>query len=188
LTCTTLARALLAVVAGAGVPAHLQFHRTPLAHDQAAAPRPLRRAEASIHLTFDAPLVHVMPYFGPFEEKKWAMTFDPKVAIADDDGKQRPGVVFTTTDRGTDTTWILTDYDPGAGLVRYVTVTPGVKAAELHIQGTMKDHRTRVDVTWSVTPLSDEGMQYVTHLMQEFPRQGPHWESAIKAAMAKDSK
>jgi len=142
-----------------------------------------RRTEVSITLDFDAPLTRVMPLFGMFEEKRWDSSWMPRAVRPDEEGQQRPGVVFTTGEGAHAAVWVLTDYDIASGLIRYVVMRDSA-LTELRIQGNASGaDRTRVTVTYRITALSDEGAAYVEHFESDFPHQGPHWQAAVSGAL-----
>src|SRR5215468_7069320 len=94
----------------------------------------LSQRTQSFTIALDAPVADATPLFGPVREGEWAPHWSPRF-LHPPAGAQAEGVVFTTTTpKGFEQLWMLTDYDAAAGRVAYAIVTPGYTANQITIR------------------------------------------------------
>jgi hypothetical protein len=128
-----------------------------------------------------APPAEVFPLLCPVRETDWVPGWQYRM-IYSLSGVAEAGCVFATpNENGSETTWIVTEYDPAALRVAFVWVNPGLVAARIRIwlvgnsQGT-----TDARICYSYTGLSDAGNREVERYDQDwFGHKMQSWEQAI---------
>ncbi len=128
-----------------------------------------------------APPKKVFPLLCPVREGDWAPGWKYRL-IFSQSGVAEPGCVFTTPNEdGTETTWMVTNYDPAAFRIAFIWVNPGLVATQLMIslernaQGT-----TDALIRYIYTGLTPKGNREVERYSQEwFREQMESWEAAI---------
>jgi hypothetical protein len=95
-------------------------------------------------------------------------------------------MVFTTAHGPAPAVWVVSRYEPGAGLIEYVAVAPGFRATTVLVQcARVSAGRTRVTVVYTLTGLDERGNAFVRHMTQEnYARMIDGWESAIRGSVA----
>jgi hypothetical protein len=142
----------------------------------------VRRTHA---ILLDADADDAFPLFTPAGEKLWVDGWDP-VFLHPASGETQVGMVFATG-RGEDLTfWSLLDYDPGRRHARYARVTPasrfGVVEVRLEAAG---PRRTRAEVTYTYTALTESGNGFIAAFTEENYRQMiDAWRDLIHAYLA----
>lgn len=122
------------------------------------------RIERSRDFVVEAPMARAFRHFEPEGERAWAEGWDP-VYLAPADGHAQRGMVFTTAHGGEATLWMMTRYEPQAGLVEYVRATPGSRIGTVLVQCMpLGAARTRVTVVYTLTALSEEGNRTLAEL------------------------
>lgn len=111
---------------------------------------PLSRS-GTFHL--DAPPARLLPLFTAAGERAWAPGWDPEMLSGD----VARGSVFRTHAHGRATVWIVTDYDAHAGRVSYARQVEGLNMGLVDVALTPEKGGTRVEVCYTLTPLSAEG-------------------------------
>ena len=125
----------------------------------------------------------VLPLLTPIGERAWASGWDPEVRWEPPGGGA--GTLFVTRHPGhPDTVWLLHTWEPAAGHVQYVHVTPGSDVTEIDIRlrPDGKD-RTIATVRYTWTALGEPGLKLVRgktpeayrHFMQEWERELNHY-------------
>src|SRR5208337_1423375 len=83
--------------------------------------------------TNDAPPEKVFPLLCPVREADWVPGWQYRL-IYSESGVAEHGCVFITPNEdGTETTWIVTDYDPASFCIAFAWVNPGLVAAQIRI-------------------------------------------------------
>jgi hypothetical protein len=147
----------------------------------------LSQRTQSFTITLDAPVVDATPLFGPVREAEWAPHWSPHF-LHPPAGAQAEGVVFTTTTpKGFEQLWLLTEYDPAAGRVAYVVVSPGYMTNQITIRVTpVGESRSRATVTYRHSALVPRANPDVERLDADWAaQQQSHWEAAVNAALRK---
>lgn len=150
-----------------------------------------RQAERTIRFIAIGPFHVVYPLFGPVREAEWAPGWSPLFVHPAGGSNVQPGTVFLTKGHETTkaTVWIMTDHDPHAGLIRYVTFRADHSTAEVLVKArAIGPEATEVTVTYRRTSLSREGDRFVNQSAAKFERQGPHWAESVNRYLAARSR
>ena len=103
------------------------------------------------------PLPEAFELFTPEGERRWVAGWEPRY-LHPADGRLEAGMVFTTAVGGEETLWMVSAHDPRAGHADYMRLTPGSRIGLVRIRcNALGERRTRVDVTYEMTALSDSG-------------------------------
>lgn len=120
----------------------------------------------------------------PVREADWVPGWQYRL-IYSESGVAEYGCVFITpNEHGTETTWVVTDYDPASFRIAFAWVNPGLVAAQITIQlsrsvATATSH-TRALIQYTYTGLSTEGNRKVERYDQNwFQHKMQGWETAI---------
>ena len=167
----TLALSLLAAVAGVVASSATQA-------PAAETTKPAHTREA-FSFVVPAPYSDVFPLFGAYEERKWAVGFEPKF-IHPVPANDQPGMVFTTVQEEMPRVWINTAFDAAAGHVQYVYWIADIMTAliDIHVMRSGANE-TRVAVAYERTALRPEANERVIHMAQADANSGPHWAEMI---------
>ena len=141
----------------------------------------------SFTISLTASVAQVTPLFGPVGEAQWAPGWAPTF-LHPAEGAQRNGVVFTTTTpKGYEQVWVLTEYDVAAGRVAYVILTPGYDVKEIQIRVVADGpSRSKATVTYRDSALVERANDDVRRLDAQWAaEQSRHWEAAINAALVR---
>ncbi|HEY6237471.1 MAG TPA: hypothetical protein VIW69_20395 [Candidatus Elarobacter sp.] len=150
----------------------------------AVAADALPTVRASIVLRLQAAADRAFPMFDPVNETRWSPDWHPTLL---GDGRVVAGLVFTTPDEHGRTAWLLDRYDPRAREIRYVITRPSTLTT-IDIVVVPDGPRASVaTVSYTRTALEAGAVDAVQAFARHFPTQGPHWESAINAALAAES-
>jgi hypothetical protein len=144
----------------------------------------------SFTITLEASVAEATPLFGPVREAEWAPGWSPRF-LHPPEGAQREGVVFTTTTpKGFEQLWLLTDYDVAAGRVAYVILTPGYTANQITIRVVPDGpRRCRATITYRHSALDERANDGVTRFDAHWAeQQQAHWESALNAALRRTAR
>jgi hypothetical protein len=126
----------------------------------------------------------VLPLLTPLGERAWASGWEPDLRWEPQGGGA--GTLFVTRHHTghPDTVWLLDTWEPGAGHVHYVHVTPGSDVTEIDIRlrPEGKD-RTVATVRYTWTALGEPGVALVRsktpesyrRFMQEWERELNHY-------------
>ncbi len=180
-----LAGAAAAAVAGCGGTGEGARPPRPAAIEPAFSPRQVSRVYTQ---SLAAPPDEIMPLLTPLGEKAWARGWDPTILFeAPPPGS---GTVFTTrhADRP-ETTWLLETFDPVAGHVRYIHMTPGSDVTEIDIalaRAPGSAGRTEATVRYTYTGFSKRGNDLVDSMTEEHYRHFMMaWEQELNDYLAR---
>ena len=131
----------------------------------------------------------VFPLLCPVREADWLPGWQYRL-IYSDSGVAELGCVFTTPNSPpsvppnhpvSETTWIVTDYDPAAFRIAFVWINPGHIITELRIQLTPSDRgETRTRIRYRYTGLSPEGNRELkTYDQKWFEAKLKNWETTV---------
>ena len=128
-----------------------------------------------------APPEKVFPLLCPVREGDWAPGWKYRLVFSES-GVAEPGCVFATPNEdGTETTWMVTNYDPAAFSIAFAWVNPGLVATQLMIS--LERHAqdtTDARIRYVYTGLSPNGNREVERYSQAwFREQMEDWEAAI---------
>lgn len=137
--------------------------------------------------TNPAPPEKVFPLLCPVREADWLPGWQYRLVYSDS-GVAELGCIFITSNPSSapgvpasETTWIVTDYDPAAFRIAYLWMNPGRVIAELVIQLTRSGgEETRSHIRYRYTGLSPEGNRELEGYDKEwFERRLRNWETTI---------
>jgi hypothetical protein len=139
--------------------------------------------------TNPAPPEKVFPLLCPVREGDWAPGWQYRLVYSDS-GLAELGCVFTTPNppaaalhgqAASETTWIVTEYDPSTFRIAFVWINPGQIITEIGIQLTPAGHEaTRTHIRYRYTGLSPEGNRELAACDQKwFEAKMQDWETAI---------
>lgn len=140
--------------------------------------RSMMTAEAGFELALRAKVA--LPLFTAEGERRWVPGWEPERL-----GGDGVGSAFVTRMGGTETVWVVVDYDPQRGIARYARQVAGVQAGLVEVQCTDSDDgRCVVRVRYSLTPLSDAAIPVVAEFLdpQRFADTIAGWKRLIVAA------
>ena len=141
-------------------------------------------AERAHAFVLPLPIADAFPFFEPEGERAWAEGWNPRY-LHPTDGRAVRGMVFTTDHGNEDTVWMMVRHAPPE-MVEYVRVTPGSRIGRVLVQCSALDaRRTRVNVIYALTGLSDKGNETIRGLEEaQFRRFIDSWSSAIEKAIS----
>jgi len=138
-----------------------------------------------------APPEEVFPLLCPVREADWVPGWEYRL-IYSESGVAESGCVFITPNEdGTETTWVVTDYDLASFRIAFAWVNPGLVAAQIRISlskssgartsaGQTSLGHTSALIQYSYTGLSSEGNREVERYDQKwFRHKMQSWEAAI---------
>ena len=128
-----------------------------------------------------APPEKVFPLLCPVREADWVPGWQYRL-IYSESGVAEGGCVFITPNEdGTETTWVVTDYDPASFRIAFAWVNPGLVAAQIRISLSKKSpDSTHAHIRYSYTGLSPEGNREVKRFDESwFQHKMQSWEAAI---------
>jgi hypothetical protein len=130
----------------------------------------------------DASPAEVFPLLCPVREAEWLEGFHSDM-IFSESGVAEDGCVFRTQIPGDpETIWMIVHHDRQEGLVEFVRVTTGLVATRLRILVAGNgDDTTSVHVTYTFTPISEEGAAFVRNNHEEaaFRKSMEWWEKSM---------
>jgi hypothetical protein len=139
----------------------------------------LPTARASITLHLHAAPDRAFPMFDPVNESLWAPDWRPTLL---GDGRVAEGLVFTTDEQNDRATWLLDRYDRKLGTIRYIIVRTSTLTT-IDIIVVPDAGNSIATVTYTRTALDSTAVDAVSEFPHHFSTQGPHWETAINAAL-----
>ena len=130
-----------------------------------------------------APREKVFPLLCPVREADWVPGWQYRL-IYSESGVAEYGCVFITPNEdGTETTWMVTDYDPASFRIAYAWMNPGLVAAQIRISLSRSSealNQTSAFIQYTYTGLSTEGNREVERYDQKwFRHKMQSWEAAI---------
>ncbi len=111
----------------------------------------------------EAPPDEVFPLICPVREADWLDGWaDTYELLYSESGLAEKNCVFRTFERDApETIWTISEHDPERQLVEFVRVTAGLAASTLRVGiSDSGDGASTVEVTYTVTPISEEGAAY----------------------------
>jgi len=131
--------------------------------------------------TNSAPPEKVFPLLCPVREADWVPGWQYRM-IYSQSGVAELGCVFTTpNDDGSETIWLVTEYDPPAFRIAFAWFTAGLVVAQINIQLHGKSlKQTTAHIRYTYVGLSEEGNRIVErHDRRWFEHKMRSWEAAI---------
>jgi hypothetical protein len=128
-----------------------------------------------------APPTRVFPLLCPVREADWVPGWQYRL-IYSKSGVAELGCVFTTPNEdGSETTWLVTEYDASALTIAFAWVNPGLVAAQIGIrlQATRTQEAAAL-IRYTYTGLSENGNREVERYNQAwFQHKMEGWQAAI---------
>lgn len=130
--------------------------------------------------TNSAPPERVFPLLCPVRETDWVPGWQYRL-IYSKSGVAELGCVFITPNEdATETTWILTEYDPQALRIAFAWVNPGLVAAQIRMFLESSGENTKAHIHYTYTGLSSAGNLEVERYDENwFRHKMQSWEAAI---------
>lgn len=128
-----------------------------------------------------APPEKVFPLLCPVREAEWVPGWQYRL-IYSQSGVAEAGCVFATPNEdGSETTWIVTEYDPGAFRIGFVWISPGLVVAQIRIRLERNSGgNTTAHIWYTYTGLSAAGNREADRYDESwFRHKMQSWESAI---------
>jgi hypothetical protein len=108
-------------------------------------------------MRLSAPPEQVFPLLCPVREFEWIETWKARIVYTES-GVAEDGCVFATADEhGGETVWVVSRYEPAAGIIEFVMVTAGLLATRLAIALHADGAGTRAVWRRTFTSLSPAG-------------------------------
>ncbi len=128
-----------------------------------------------------APPEKVFPLLCPVREADWVPGWQYRLVYSQSGVAEYGCVFITPNEDSTETTWVVTDYDPGSFRIAFAWVNPGLVAAQIRISLSKKSpDSTQAHIRYSYTGLSTEGNREVERYDQKwFVHKMQSWEAAI---------
>lgn len=130
----------------------------------------------------------VFPLLCPVREGEWLDGWAERCTLVQSgSGFAEPGCVFITSSPSLpDTTWIVTRHDPGAGLVEFARVCPGLEAVTLAITVRAEGPASAVTIRYAVTPLPGADREEVERRwsIDAFNADLAFWEASMNHFLA----
>lgn len=123
----------------------------------------------------------VFPLLCPVREADWVPGWEYRL-IYSESGLAESGCVFVTPNQdGSETTWVVTEYDSVMFRIGFAWVNPGVVAAEIRIWLEPNSAgKTTAHIDYTYTGLSVEGNREVERYDEKwFQHKMQSWEAAI---------
>jgi hypothetical protein len=126
----------------------------------------------------------VLQAFTPEGERPWVPGWAPEY-LHPASGELGAGLTFRTTHGGELTLWLVSRYEPAAGVIDYIRVTPGSRMGRVIVRLAPEANGTRVAITYSLTSLSADGDQRLRTFAAEFDGMIAGWERTIGTLLAR---
>lgn len=123
----------------------------------------------------------VFPLLCPVRESDWVPGWQYRM-IYSRSGVAESGCVFITPNEdGSETTWLVTEYDPTAFKIAFAWITAGLVAAQIHIRlEATSSHETATHIRYTYTGLSEQGNRKAERYNREwFQHKMESWQAAI---------
>jgi hypothetical protein len=123
----------------------------------------------------------VFPLLCPVREADWVPGWQYRL-IYSQSGVAEAGCVFTTPNEdGSETLWLVTEYDPAAFTIAFAWVNPQLVAAQIRIRLEARStNDTSAHIRYTYTGLSEQGNREVERYDTAwFQHKMQSWEAAI---------
>jgi hypothetical protein len=138
-----------------------------------------------------APPERVFPLLCPVREAEWVPGWQYRLVYSESGVAEYGCVFITPNEDGTETTWVVTQYNPSSFHIAFVWINPGLVTAQIRISltssagvQTSPDHKspghTRALIQYTYTGLSAEGNREVERYDRTwFRHKMQSWETVI---------
>jgi hypothetical protein len=123
----------------------------------------------------------VFPLLCPVREADWVPGWQYRL-IYSQSGVAEAGCVFITPNEdGSETIWLVTEYEPAAFKIAFAWVNPGLIAAQISIRlEAESSNETTAHICYTYTGLSEQGNREVQRYDSEwFAHKMRSWQAAI---------
>ncbi len=122
----------------------------------------------------------VFPLLCPVREAEWVPGWQYRLVYSQS-GLAELGCIFTTPNEdGSETTWVVSEYDPLSFRIGFVWVWPGLVAAQIQISLERTGENTKAHIRYIYTGLSPAGNREVERYNESwFQDKMKGWEAAI---------
>jgi len=136
----------------------------------------------SRHFHLDAPCAQVFPLFTAQGEKAWAPGWNPEMLSGD----TTRGSVFRTRHAGSETVWIVTDYQPDHYKVSYARIAQGSNMGLVDVACHGDSGGSSITVRYTLTGLNKKGDNFVREFLSDphYTRFIEEWRTTITAALS----
>jgi hypothetical protein len=133
----------------------------------------------------DADMAAALWYFTPEGEREYVPGWEPEY-LHPGDGVLQEGLTFRTEHGDETTIWFVSRYDPAAGAVDYIRLTPGSRVGRVTVRLTpLAPQRTEVTIAYALTSLSLEGDRRLERFATEFDGTLEEWERTLASLIAR---
>lgn len=135
----------------------------------------------SRHFHLDAPCAQVFPLFTAQGEKAWAPGWNPEMLSGD----TTRGSVFRTHHSGSETVWIVTDYQPDHYRVSYARLAQGSNMGLVEVACHEDSGGASITVRYTLTGLNKAGDAFVQEFLSDshYTRFIEEWRTTISALL-----
>lgn len=123
----------------------------------------------------------VFPLLCPVREAEWVPGWKYRMIYSQSGMAEADCMFATPNDDGSETTWVVTEYDPAKFCIGFVWVNPGLMAAQIRIRlERTAEGKTTARIRYAYTALSAEGNKEVERYDDAwFGGKMRGWEAAI---------
>jgi hypothetical protein len=123
----------------------------------------------------------VFPLLCPVREADWVPGWQYRLIYSKSGVVEADCVFATPNPDGTETVWVVTDYDPSKFRIAFVWVNPGVATAQIRIRLEPEgETRTKAGIRYTYTSLSSKGRTELERYDENwFRKKMTGWEAAI---------
>lgn len=123
----------------------------------------------------------VFPLLCPVREADWVPGWQYRLIYSQSGAAELGCVFITPNEDGSETIWLVTEYDAAAFKVGFAWVNPGLVAAQINIRlETKPSNETTAHIRYTYTGLSERGNQEVERYDDVwFRHKMQSWEAAI---------
>jgi hypothetical protein len=123
----------------------------------------------------------VFPLLCPVREGEWVPGWQYRMVYSHSGIAENGCVFITPNEDGSETTWVVTEYDPAAFRIAFAWINPGFVAAQLRIRLCANSpQETAAHISYTYTGLSEKGDGEVQRYDATwFEHKMKHWEMAI---------
>jgi hypothetical protein len=134
-----------------------------------------------------APPENVFPLLCPVREADWVPGWQYRLIFSESGGAEYGCVFITPNEDHSETTWMVTEYDPASFRIAFAWVNPGLVAAQIRISLSRNSEapgHTTALIRYTYTGLSTEGNREVERYDQKwFRHKMQSWEAAINHSL-----
>lgn len=134
-------------------------------------------------ITLNGSVENIFPLFGAFEERKWAMGWNPVLIYPDTEIIQE-GTTFKTVgnDIEPEYIWIVSKYEPDNFLIQYLVFTNNRHWTITVECSSIDENKTEAEITYTFTGLNEKGNEINELALQKmYMHNLKDWEEEINS-------